>query len=129
MLRRLRIYFIGFGLGLIMVYVLFLRHGDRDLDFWTPDQRVLEAIRMDSVFHISQPLICFTDCLELDSTEVAEFWTLAKVKSLNPGGSPYRYLVSLDKDGHHLEATIEQEGGKHRLLALKSYSNPKTCDC
>ena len=129
MLRRLRIYFIGFGLGLLMVYILFFRHSERDLDFWTPSQRVLEDIRHDTAFLESAVLTCFTQCLELSEDQETALWRDSKVKSLNPGGNPYRYLISLKTDLVHLEATLEKREDRYSFVQLKSYTNPKTCDC
>lgn len=129
MVRRLRIYFIGFGLGLIVVYMTFLRNKDRDLDFWTPSQRVLESIRSDERFQKSRELDCYAQCLSLDSATIKSLWKDAKVKSLNPGGEPYRYMLSLETENEHLEASIEQQKGEHELLSIKSYTNPKSCDC
>jgi len=129
MLRRLRIYFTGFGIGLILVYFIFLRDGSRDLDIWTPSQRILEDIRKDSVFRNSEKLLCFQDCLHLSDATLMALWTDAEVKSLNPGGDPYRYLVSLRTDTQQLEAEVELQGKKRTLLYLRDYTNPASCDC
>ena len=116
-------------MGLVMVYILFWRHGDRDLDFWTPSQRILENIRTDSAFLASERLLCFTKCLELDSASMQGLWKESRVKTLTPGGAPYKYLISLQTEKEHLEATVIYSNYQHRLLSLKSYTHPRTCDC
>lgn len=129
MLRRLRIYFTGFGIGLILVYFMFLRDDSRDLDIWTPSQRILEDIRNDSIFLHSGELLCFKDCLQLSDTILVKLWTDATVKSLNPGGDPYRYLISLDEGGLDFEAEIELQDKKRTLLYLRDRKNPGNCAC
>lgn len=129
MLRRLRIYFTGFGIGLVLVYFMFLRDDSRDLDIWTPSQRILEDIRNDTAFRSSALLACYQSCLVLNDQELMALWTDSKVKSLNPGGNPYRYLISLQDNNRHLEAEIELMGKKRRLLYLRDQQNPKDCPC
>jgi hypothetical protein len=127
MLRRLRLYFTGFALGLLVVYVVFLRDDSRDLDIWTPSQRVLEDIRNDSSFQQSAKLACFTTCLDLSHEELTLLWSQSEVKSLNPGGNPYRYAIQL-KAPRAIEAEVERTTS-FRLISLKDISNPKACAC
>jgi len=129
MLRRLRIYFTGVGIGLIMVYLMFGRDDSRDLDIWTPSQRILEEIRNDSILQNSGQLACFKACLNLTEDEMTEFWTESSVKSLNPGGDPYRYLISLKTDERHLEAELEKAGEQYILQFVKDNQNPVACTC
>ena len=56
MLRRVRVYLTGFAIGLVLVYFMFGRDDSRDLDIWTPEQRILEDIRLDSIFMNSEKL-------------------------------------------------------------------------
>ncbi|NQV53634.1 MAG: hypothetical protein HQ500_10650 [Flavobacteriales bacterium] len=128
MLRRLRIYFTGFGIGLVMVYFMFMRDDSRDLDIWTPSQRVLEDIRNDSVFQSTPRLACFQACNDLSDEVLMQLWTDADVKSLNPGGDPYRYSITLETDDLHLEAELERRK-RFSLLFIKDLENPTDCDC
>ena len=59
--RRLRTYLIGVGLGLLIVYFIF---GDRELNSWTPQKRVLTAIDSSEVT-ISERAKCQLNCLEI----------------------------------------------------------------
>ncbi|MEQ9187405.1 MAG: hypothetical protein RLP15_06685 [Cryomorphaceae bacterium] len=128
MLRRLRIYFTGFGIGLVMVYFMFMRDDSRDLDIWTPSQRVLEDIRNDSVFQATPRLACFQDCNEISAEQMLALWTDSEVKSLNPGGDPYRYLVELETETVHLSAELERRK-RFSLLYIKDINHPNHCDC
>lgn len=129
MLRRFRIYFTGFALGLIMVYFFFGRDDSRDLDIWTPSQRILEDIRLDSAFHESERLICYTTCLGIAEEDLVELWKESEVTSLNPGGDPYRYQIELSTDGHSYEAIVERIEKKHTLVGISDKKNPTDCEC
>lgn len=63
--RRLRTYLIGVGLGLLIVYVIF---GDRELNSWTPQKRVLRAIDSSEV-SISERVICQLACLNMQEAD------------------------------------------------------------
>lgn len=128
MLRRLRIYFTGFGIGLVMVYFMFFRNDTRDLDIWTPSQRILEEVRGDSVFLNSPALACYTNCLALDEQTMEKLWKDSEVSSLHPGGKPYRYLVSLNMDGINIEAELEKNT-LYTLVSLIDKDNPTACEC
>jgi hypothetical protein len=128
MLRRLRIYFTGFGIGMILVYVLFLRDDSRDLDIWTPSQRILEEIRGDSVMQATERYACFQSCIGLTNEQMLQLWTDSEVESLNPGGDPYRYKISLQTDDLNLEAELERRK-RYTLLFIQDLNDPKTCDC
>lgn len=129
MLRRLRIYFVGFGLGLIMTYVIFSKSEDRNLDIWTPEQRVLEDIRNDSVFLEAPKLRCYLNCLDVTSDELAALWTEGSVKSLRPGGDPYLYQIQFATDDRHLEATVSWDKVARELKSFRDLRNPKDCAC
>ena len=128
MLRRLRVYFTGFGLGLLAVYVIF--SGDeRDLDIWTPEQRILEDIRNDSAFLVSERMECFVKCIGLSDETVTALWTDSETKSLKPGGSPYQYLILLEQDDRTIEAEIEWDKEVRTLKYIRDPKNPVECPC
>lgn len=130
MLRRLRIYFTGFALGLIMVYFFFGNDDSRDLDIWMPDQRILEDIRNDSILQSSARMHCFQECVGLNDSTLLSLWTDSKSKSTNPGGNPYRYLITLKTETDHFQAEVERyEDKSQRLVFIRNLQNPTNCIC
>jgi len=63
--RRLRTYLIGVGLGLLIVYFIF---GDRELNSWTPQKRILTAIDSSDIT-ISDRAMCQLACLEMNEAD------------------------------------------------------------
>jgi hypothetical protein len=131
MIRRFRIYFTGFGIGLIMVYVIFSKNKERKYNIWTPEQRILEDIRNDEAFQSSERLACFVACLNLSEKDLEILWTEASTESLNPGGNPYIYLIELERESTVLQAEIELTKDEIRTLKYLKYAQkdaPCTCD-
>ena len=130
MLRRLRIYFTGFGIGLIAVYVMFRNSEDRNLDIWTPEQRILEDIRNDSLFQKSPRLVCYINCQSLSEKELQVLWSESDVKSMNPGGNPYVYRISCTAFDRELELEIEwKKGEKRKLTYFIDRKSEQDCKC
>lgn len=112
-----------------MVYVFFGRDDSRDLDIWTPSQRMLEDIRNDSMLQHSERMRCFQECHSLSDSLLLSLWTDSEVKSLNPGGDPYRYLITLRTEDDHFEAEVERDEYRLTLLFIKNNQNPQSCGC
>lgn len=72
--RRFRLFLIGVGLGLIVVYAFF---GNRDLDNWTPQSRVLNGIDSAEV-KLSDRAVCQLKCLSLEDEDLKEIKAAAK---------------------------------------------------
>jgi hypothetical protein len=73
--RRFRLYLLGVGLGLLLVFIFF---GQRDWTSWTPEGRVLLAIDS-SAQSYSERAICQLKCLELDSADFSAIQEVASV--------------------------------------------------
>jgi len=113
-----------------MVYVMFGNDDSRDLDIWTPSQRILEEIRNDSVLLESEEMICYQECLELSDSLLLSIWTDAEVESLNPGGKPYQYAITLETDEVAYRAIVERnEAEEQRLIKIEDKKTTTYCDC
>lgn len=130
MLRRLKFYFIGFGIGLLMVYFMFFRESERDLDKWMPEQRILEEIREDSLLIHSASFGCAVNCYQLNDLDLAELLHEGQVKSLSPGGNPYVYQISYSDGEKALEMKVEKQNDVLNFVYLKDLKNTATnCNC
>lgn len=129
MLRRLRIYFTGFGIGLVMVYIFFGKDDSRDLDIWTPSQRILEEVRADSSLLNGSVWNCVLTCLSLDSAQAIALITDAQVESLNPGGNPYRYKISLKENNLHVSVVLAKLNARFRLESSTNEITGEQCSC
>ena len=107
--RRLFIYMIGFGLGCIMVWVMFYKDGDRAS--WLPEDRVLEFLA-DTEVVISDDLKCQLACENipatcLDSTFSAKATVNFKKSIKDNKPCPEHCIVSTTKEGLKLEVYIQ----------------------
>ncbi len=73
MKRRLRIYGFGLGLGILMAWALFLRgRNTSNYTAWTPNNRILEEIRLDSTLALDDAFWCEIGSLGFSSIEYDE---------------------------------------------------------
>ena len=73
MKRRLRIYGFGMALGLMLAWALFLRgRNTKAYTSWTPNNRILEEIRLDSTFQTTDKFWCEMGCVGFSSIEFDE---------------------------------------------------------
>lgn len=138
--RRLFIYMIGFGLGCVLVWVMFYKDGNRAS--WMPEGRVLEFLA-DVEVEISDELKCELACKNIPETFLdSTFWANAKVdfkksvKDRKP--CPEHCIVSTTKEGVEVEAYIENceiciDCKDEADATLRSIVNladkEKVCDC
>ena len=126
--RRLKVYLIGFGLGLIIVYVLF---GERDLNNWLPQQRVLTAIDS-AVITISERAKCQIKCQELPQNFWQEMSQDAKIdfSESETRRSPcplYRMNSNYRGKKYLLIWEVCQKKKEVELLAISA--DGQKCDC
>ncbi|MCO6500108.1 MAG: hypothetical protein J5I47_06985 [Vicingus serpentipes] len=75
--RRFLFYFIGFGLGCVLVWAMFYRNADRPA--WMPEGRVLEFLDETEVA-INDKAKCQMECYSISTDFMnAAFWEAAKV--------------------------------------------------
>lgn len=126
--KRLRMYFVGVGLGLIAVYFFF---GDRDLDNWTPQSRVLNGIDSAEVT-ISKRALCQMNCLEISEVDVLSIKANAEVDfaESEPQQEPcplYRLKSHWKERDYQLFYTLCESKQKAELISLIQIG--KSCNC
>jgi hypothetical protein len=121
-------YFVGVGIGLIAVYFFF---GDRDLDNWTPQSRVMNGIDSAEV-KISERALCQMSCLNLKANEIDSVRALAKVNfsESSPQKKPcpiYRLSSQWRTRDYQLFYELCEIEEKAELISVIQIG--KTCDC
>ena len=126
--RRLRIYLVGVGLGLIIVYVFF---NDRDLSGWTPQGRVLTTIDS-SAATISERARCQLRC---NNFEVEDWRKIHSTASVNFSESStqkkpcpvYQLNSVFEEKNYQLIWEVCEDAEKVELLSF--VKEGKKCDC
>ena len=126
--KRLRSYFVGVGLGLIIVYFFF---GDRDLNNWTPQSRVLNGIDSAEV-NISKRAACQLKCLGLKDEDLKEIKAVARVNfsESNTQKKPcpvYRLESRWNESDYLLIYELCEKDEKAELIGLNQIG--KVCEC
>lgn len=126
--KRLRTYFVGVGIGLIVVYFFF---GDRDLNNWTPQSRVLNGIDSAEV-KISERAACQLKCLSIETEDLKEVKAAAKVNfsESNTQKKPcpvYRLESSWRERDYQLIYELCEREETAELISLIQIG--KTCNC
>lgn len=126
--RRFRLFLIGVGLGLIVVYAFF---GNRDLDNWTPQSRVLNGIDSAEV-KMSERALCQLSCLSLQLAELDSIKASAKVdfSESSPQKKPcpiYRLSSQWQTRDYQLFYELCESEEKAELISVIQIG--KTCDC
>tara|TARA_R110002072_G_scaffold180888_6_gene336948 strand:+ start:2001 stop:2369 length:369 start_codon:yes stop_codon:yes gene_type:complete len=119
---------IGFGLGLLIVYVLF---GDRELNTWTPQQRILTAIDSSEV-SFSDRAICLIKCLQLQDNEWKEIQKTAKVDFSESATKrkpcpSYRLNATYREKSYVLIWEVCEKQERVKLLTI--VEEGRSCDC
>ncbi len=126
--RRLRTYLVGVGLGLVIVYVMF---GDRELNTWTPEKRIMTAIDSSSVT-ISTRAACQLKCLGLENRKWVELQQRASVNfsasNTQKTPCPIYHLEDKNETAEYLliwEVCESEEEVEFLSITQKG----KNCDC
>ena len=134
MKRRFRIYGFGLLLGCIMAWALFLRgRNTKNYTSWTPNNRILEEIRLDSTLIPSQVFWCELNCLGFSSIEYEEL--------LNDGNVlfdesqvkkwPRSYIVEFETEekGTLTVSYSKTESRHYSVLSVAKVGETIKCDC
>ena len=126
--RRFRTYLIGVGLGCLIVYVIF---GDRDLNTWTPEKRIMTTIDS-SIVSISSRAACQLKCLGLEDKKWVEIQQSSNVNfsESNTQKNPcpvYRLEYISDKDDYTMMWEVCENDERVEMLSVTKEG--KSCNC
>lgn len=60
--RRIKLYLIGFGIGIFICWLMFFRNGGRDLSGWLPGSRVMKFIGLSKKMDADSSMLCKLKC-------------------------------------------------------------------
>lgn len=131
--RRLRIYGIGVGLGIMLSWALLLRHRNTDdLLGWTPTNRLLDAVEMKGDTALSNTFYCELKCQGFDSEDWNKLLKDGKVdfEASSTHTDPKVYLFTYDTEKHGvLEAMVEFSDSTIAVTSVNRKGENKSCDC
>jgi hypothetical protein len=68
--RRIKLYLIGFGLGIFICWLMFFRNGGRDLSGWLPGSRVLKFIALSKNIDADSSMRCKLKCEGITTDDI-----------------------------------------------------------
>ncbi len=123
-LQRLSRYLIGFGIGIMLVWVLF---GDREWFAWTPGNRVVSKLTTEHLF-IAPKAACQLRCLAIQDTMVKHIVGEMRVNfsASKPRQTPKEYVLygKVDKS---LRAVFQTADTASTLVEISKEG--KSCNC
>lgn len=137
LLRRLKYYGFGFGLGLVVVWASLLK--DRDRASWLPEGRTLEFLA-ETEIGLNDVVKCQINCFGLDSDFMNEsFWKKADLdfdkSATKRDPCPEYYITSELPNGTPIAVYIEtceycEDCEEERTAFLRNIElGTKKCDC
>lgn len=132
--RRIRLYLVGFGLGLIIVWIMFYKNGNRDLSSWFPSNRVLRFISFSKKINADSILLCRLKCEGISLDDIRKASTSGNVhfdKSETHKEPAHEYDVTMTVKGKALEIYLAENTDDSTSTIIHVYpeSIGAKCDC
>ena len=134
MLRRLRIYGVGLGLGLLMAWALFLRgRNTKNYTAWTPNNRILEEIRLDTSLVNGDDFWCEMKCLGYSSIDYDELLNEGNVifgdSHVKTWPRSYKVELETENKGTLVLVYSKTESKHFKVISVTKKSEDISCDC
>lgn len=134
MKRRLKIYGFGVALGLILAWALFLRgRNTKNYIAWTPNNRILEEIRLDSTLETTDAFWCEMHCLGFSSLEYDELINNGNVmfdeSQAKEFPRMYRVKLETENNGVLVIDFIFNENNHRSIDRVGKLGEEISCDC
>ena len=133
MKRRFRVYGFGFLLGIIMAWALFLRgRNTKPYTAWTPNNRVLEEIRLDTQLDLDASFWCKITCLGFNSLDYDHLINDGNVafdeSEIEKDKKRYRVKLKVEDKGVLVVDYLFEESHRSVVNVFKEGEDIK-CDC
>ena len=127
MARRLKIYFIGFLLGIILVIFLYSDKSDIIVG-WTPEKRVLKRLKLTEKV-ISDSMQCILDCNKFIQQDWNLLYSDGDVNFSEARKKPYPiYSVTIRKESENFNLRFLAKDTLSILIGFESI-NDLMCNC
>ena len=127
--RRFMFYFLGFGMGCVIVWAMFYRNQDRDS--WLPEGRVLDFIE-EHPLQINEKAQCQINCFNIDTNTFNKaFWEAANVnfkESATKRKPCPEYKITYEGLVMYIEICEEEETATLRSI-VDIIEKDKGCGC
>jgi hypothetical protein len=132
--RRVRLYLFGFGIGLLICWVVFIKNGNRDLTGWFPGSRVTKFITLSKKLDADSSLICKLKCngISLDDIRKATATGDVDFGKSNVNKDPdHEYDVKMTVKGKTLEIYFSENMRDSTAKILQVYPplDGSNCNC
>jgi hypothetical protein len=132
--RRIKFYLVGFTLGLLLCWILFFRHNDRDTTGWTPQSRVLKFIEKSREINADSSMLCKLKCngITLDSIRKACFTGDVDFgKSQTKKEPEHEYEVNLKINGKDVQFYLgaNMNDSTVRIIYVNPVMDGAKCGC
>lgn len=126
--RRLKLFSIGVGIGIILSIFFFYNKGDA-ITGWLPEERVLKRLR-ETERKTTEPAKCQMKCLDITNAQVDSMLTDGDVDfgESDPQAEPKKYVVRSSDEPVSLQLRFEVEGETHSILEVM-VPDPSGCTC
>ena len=125
---RLRVYLLGVGLGVGLVFVFF-KDRTSVLSSWTPNQRILQELQQKDMLSLPR-WKCYTYCWGVDRE--ASFFSDGDVQfsESKPQANPREYKVYFDiNEEKHVSMTFHVLDSTVRIVKAQTLDFTSSCSC
>lgn len=132
--RRVKLYLIGFGLGILICWFMFFRNGNRDLSGWLPGSRVLKFIALSKTLDADSSLMCKLKCEGITMDDIRKSTVNGDVdfgKSQTDKQPNHEYDVKLTLKGKEMEFyfSTNVKDSTARILQVYPPLDGSKCGC
>jgi hypothetical protein len=132
--RRIKLYLIGFGIGIFICWLMFFRNGGRDISGWLPGSRVLKFIALSKKLDADSSMLCKLKCAGISTDDIRKATVTGDVdfgKSQTDKEPDHEYDVKLTVKGKALEFyfSTNMKDSTAKILQVYPPLDGSKCGC
>lgn len=132
--RRIKLYLVGFGIGIFICWLMFFRNGGRDLSGWLPASRVLKFIALSKTIDADSSMLCKLKCKGISMDDIRKATVEGDVdfgKSQTDKKPNHEYDVKLTLKGQPMDVYFSTNTVDSTVKILQVYPplDGTACGC